>query len=267
MSKVTYQAFYYRLYPTKQQQIVFNQWFGCCRKVYNETLARSITKYESGNKQFINRSSFYSVIQDLKHDGEHDYLKQVPIHTLQKSVDRLLDGYIRFFNHQAKHPQFKKKFDSKQSFKVQCSDSIRNNLDIENSRVWVPNLKQYVRFKQHRPLQGRIVSYTITRKSSEHWFISFQCEVLKHPIKQKTKQIGLDFGVIDFFVGSNGDKVPARKFYRKSERKIKNLQKKLSKKTKGSNNYNKLKVKLVKLHEHIANRRKDANHKLSSKIS
>lgn len=266
MSKVTYQAFYYRLYPTKQQQIAFNQWFGCCRKVYNETLAKSIVEYESGNKRFVNQSSFYTVIQHLKHDGEHDYLKEVPIHTLQKSVDRLLDGYNRFFNHRAKFPHFKKKFDNKQSFKVPCSDNIRNKIDFENSRVWIPNLKQYVRFKQHRPLQGRIVSYTISRHSSGTWYISFQCEVPKPEIKQKTKQIGLDFGVIDFFVGSNGDRIPARQFYRKSERKIKNLQRKLSLKTKGSNNYNKLKVKLAKLHEHVANQRKDANHKLSSKL-
>ena len=266
MSKVTYQAFYYRLYPTKQQQIIFNQWFGCCRKVYNETLAKSIAEYESGNKKFINRGCFYTVIQHLKHDGQHNYLKQVPIHTLQKSVDRLLDGYNRFFKQQTKFPHFKKKFDNKQSFKVQCSDSIRNNLDLKNSRVWIPNLKQYVRFKQHRPLQGRIISYTITRKSSGNWFISFQCEVPKHQIKQKANEIGLDFGVIDFIVGTNGDRVPARQFYRKSERKIKNLQRKLSKKTKGSNNYNKLKQKLAKLHERISNQRKDANHKLSSKL-
>ena len=266
MSKVTYQAFFYRLYPTKDQQIVFNQWFGCCRKVYNETLAKSISEYESGNKNFVKRTNFQKVITDLKRDGEHDYLKDVYIHTLQKSVDRLLDGYTRFFNRQAKFPQFKKKFDDKQSFKVPVNKWILNNLDLKNSRVWIPNLKQYVRFKQHRPLQGRIVSYTISRHSSGHWFISFQCEVPKPKPKQKTNEIGLDFGVIDFFVGSNGQRVPARKFYRKSERKINNLQKKLSKKVKGSNNYNKLKRKLAKLYQHVANQRKDANHKLSSKL-
>ena len=266
MSKVIYQAFYYRLYPTKEQQIVFNRWFGCTRKVYNETLAKSIAEYESGNKRFVNRSSFYSVIQDLKHDGQHDYLKDVYIQVLQKSVDRLLDGYNNFFSHRARFPQFKKKFDDKQSFKVPCSDYIRNNLDLENSRVWIPKLKQYVRFKQHRPLKERVVSYTISRQSSGTWHISFQCEVCKQSIKQKTKQIGLDFGIIDFIVTSDGQRVPARKPYRKSERKINNLQKKLSKKVKGSNNYNKLKRKLAKLHQHVANQRKDANHKLSSKL-
>lgn len=266
MSKVTYQAFYYRLYPTKHQQIVFNQWFGCTRKVYNETLAQAKQEYESGNKKFVNLSSFCSVIQDLKNDGQHDYLKDVYIHTLQSAVRNLLDGYINFFNHQAKFPQFKKKSDSKQSFKIPCAEYLRNNLDLENSRVWIPNLKQYVRFKQHRPLVGKVISYTISRQSSGTWHISFQCEVCKHEIKQKTNEIGLDFGVIDFFVGSNGDRVLARKPYRKSERKIKSLQKKLSKKVKGSNNYNKLKRKLAKLHQHVANQRKDANHKLSSKL-
>lgn len=266
MSNVTYQAFYYRLYPNKQQQTIFNQWFGCCRKVYNETLAKSIEEYKSGNKKFISRSSFYAVIQQLKHDGKHDYLKDVPIHTLQKSVDRLLDGYACFFNYRAKFPQFKKKFDNKQSFKVSVDPVVLKNLDVSNSRIWIPKLKQHVRFKQHRPLKGRVINYTITRKSSGHWFISFQCEVPKHEIRQKTNEIGLDFGVIDFIVASNGDRVPARKFCRNSERKIKKLQKKLSNKMKGSNNYNKLKRKLTRLHEHVANQRRDANHKLSSKL-
>ena len=266
MSKVTYQAFYYRLYPTKQQQIVFNQWFGCCRKVYNETLTRAIQEYESDNKRFINRVDFQKVITDLKRDGEHDYLKDVPTHTLQSATHNLLRGFQYFFKGLTNFPQFKKKFDENQSFKVSMDKWILNRCDFENDRVWIPKLQQHVRFKQHRPLQGRIIYYTIIRKGSGNWYISIQCEILKQQPKQKTNEIGLDFGVIDFIVASNGDRVPARKFYRKSERKIKNLQKKLSKKTKGSNNYNKLKRKLAKVCEHVANQRKDANNKLSSKL-
>ena len=83
MSDFIYKAFRYRLYPNKQIQATFNQWFGCCRKVYNEALAESKRQYELGNKRFVNRSCLFSVITELKQDGEHDYLKDVPIHTLQ----------------------------------------------------------------------------------------------------------------------------------------------------------------------------------------
>ena len=81
MSENIYKAYRYRLYPNREVQSIFNQWFGCCRKVFNVTLDESIKQHEAGNKEFINRKSMFSMITKLKADGEHDYLKQVPIHT------------------------------------------------------------------------------------------------------------------------------------------------------------------------------------------
>lgn len=96
MSENIYKAYRYRLYPNREVQSIFNQWFGCCRKVFNVILDESIKQYEAGNKEFVNRKSMFSMITKLKADGEHDYLKQVPIHTLQSSVDNLLASYDRF---------------------------------------------------------------------------------------------------------------------------------------------------------------------------
>lgn len=264
MSESIYKAFRFRLYPNQEVQSIFNQWFGCCRKVFNVTLDESIKQYEAGNKNFVNRSSFCSMITKLKADGEHDYLKQVPIYTLQASVDNLLDSYDRFFDKHGGFPKFKSKHESKQSFTVRCSPSIIRNCRFDNNRVWIPNLKKLIKFKQHRKIEGVVKSYTITRESTGKWYISFLCHIATPQKIEKDGVIGLDFGVIDFFTDSNGNKVPARKFLRSMESKLKKMQRALAKKAKGSNNYKKLKQKIARLRDYISNCRKDANQKLST---
>ena len=264
MSESIYKAFRFRLYPNREVQSIFNQWFGCCRKVFNVTLDESIKQYEAGNKNFVNRSSFCSMITKLKADGEHDYLKQVPIHTLQASVDNLLDSYDRFFDKHGGFPKFKSKHESKQSFTVRCSPSIIRNCRFDNNRVWIPNLKKLIQFKQHRKIEGVVKRYTITRESTGKWYISFLCHIATPQKIEKDGVIGLDFGVIDFFTDSNGNKVPARKFLRSMESKLKKMQRALAKKARGSNNYKKLKQKIARLHDYISNCRKDANQKLST---
>ena len=264
MSEVIYKAYRYRLYPNREVQSIFNQWFGCCRKVFNVTLDESIKQYEAGNKKFVNRSSLFSMITKLKADGEHDYLKQVPIHTLQNSLANLLEAYKRFFKGLGGYPKFKSKHDSKQSFMVPCSPSIVKNCRFDNDRVWIPNLKKLIKFKQHRKIEGVVKSYTITREATGKWYISFLCQTATHQKNEKDGVVGLDFGVLDFFTDSNGNKVPARKFLRSMESKLKRMQRALSKKVKGSNNYKKLKTKIARLYDYISNCRKDANQKLSS---
>ena len=264
MSEVIYKAFRYRLYPNHETQIAFNQWFGCCRKVFNVTLDESIKQYEVGNKNFVNRSSLFSMITKLKADGEHDYLKQVPTHTLQSSLAHLLVAYKRFFKGLGRFPKFKSKHESKQSFTVPCEPSIIKNCRFDNNRVWIPKLKRLVKFKQHRKIEGTVKSYTITRESTEKWYISFLCQVATPQKIERDGVVGLDFGVLDFITDSNGNKIPARKFLRSLESKLKKMQRALSKKTRGSNNYKKLKQKIARLHDYIANCRNDANQKLST---
>lgn len=187
------------------------------------TLDESIKQHEAGNKNFVNRSSMFSMITKLKADSEHDYLKQVPIHTLQSSVANLLDSYNRFFNGLGGFPKFKSKHESKQSFTVPCSPGIIKNCRFDNNRVWIPKLRRLVKFKQHRKIEGTVKSYTITRESTGKWYISFLCQTVA-PLKiEKSGVIGLDFGVLDFFTNSNGNKVPARKFLRSLESKLKRM--------------------------------------------
>ena len=169
MSESIYKAFRFRLYPNQEVQSIFNQWFGCCRKVFNVTLDESIKQYEAGNKNFVNRSSFCSMITKLKADGEHDYLKRVPIHTLQASVDNLLDSYDRFFDKHGGFPKFKSKHESKQSFTVRCSPSIIRNCRFDNTITYKSpefggvNLYGQMSLKQDAKEDGKETSSEVNR--------------------------------------------------------------------------------------------------------
>lgn len=260
-----FKAYKYKLYVPTEIQIIFIQWMGCCRKVYNYLLEKSQEQYRLRNKKFISRSNFQHTITTMKESGDFEYLKQVPIHTLQASAHNLLNSYDSFFKGISRYPKFKSRYNPKQSFKVLMADTIRSHLDLENSIVWIPKIKKSLKFKQSRKLEGKVVNFTITKENND-WYVSFQCEVELPKSEIKTGMIGLDFGVIDFITDSNGNRIPARKFYRSLESKLKNMQRALSKKTKDSNNYKRLKYKIIKLHSYIANCRKDANHKLSTKL-
>ena len=264
MTKV-FKSFKYKLYVPLEIQYIFICWIGCCRKVYNYLLEKSQEQYKIGNKKFINRSNFQHTITTMKESGDFEYLKQVPIHTLQASAHNLLRSYDNFFKGIAKYPKFKSRYNPKQSFKIIMDNRVITNLDIKNSTVWIPKIQKSLKFNQSRKLEGKVVNFTIT-KENNNWYISFQCEVELPEQEIKTGMIGLDFGVINFITVSNGDRVPARQFYRSLESKLKKMQQALSKKTKDSNNYKKLKYKIAKLHAYIANCRKDANHKLSTKL-
>ena len=260
-----FKSFKYKLYVPLEIQIIFIQWIGCCRKVYNYLLEKSQQEYKNGNKKFVNRKEFFHTITTMKESRDFEYLKQVPIHTLQASVINLLEAYQRFFKGLSRYPKFKSRYNPKQSFKVTIDQYILAKCDFENNVVYIPNVKTKLKFNQHRKLEGRVVNFTIT-KENDDWYISFQCEVELPNPEIKTGMIGLDFGVIDFVTDSNGHRIPARKFYRSLESKLKKMQRALSKKTKDSNNYKRLKYKIAKLHACIANCRKDANHKLSTTL-
>lgn len=265
MTKV-FKSFKYKLYVPLEIQIIFICWFGCCRKVYNYLLEKAQEQYKNGNKKFVNRKDLFHTITTMKESGDFEYLKQVPIHTLQASVHNLLKSYDNFFKGISRHPKFKSRYNPKQSFKVTMDSSIRYYCNFEENYVWIPKIKKSLKFNQSRKLEGKVVNFTITKENND-WYISFQCEVELPEPKIKTEMIGLDFGVIDFVTDSNGNRIPARKFYRSLESKLKKMQRALSKKTKDSNNYKRLRYKIVKLRAYIASCRKDANHKLSTKLA
>jgi putative transposase len=183
------------------------------------------------------------------------FLKEVNSQSLQATLKDLEGSYRNFFRKTHKFPNFKSKKNPKQSFK------IPQHVKIGNNKVYFPKFKEGIKIVLHRPIDGKILSATISKSSGGRYYISFSCEVDKKPKHNSDSIIGIDLGIKDFAVTSDGNRYSNGNFYRKTEKKLKYIQRRYSK-FKGKKN----KIKLGILHEKVANQRKDFLHKLSTKI-
>ena len=169
-------------------------------------------------------------------------------------------AYNNFFKKRAKFPKFKKK-SYHQSYNI---DNL--TLYIENGRVYIPKIKDGVKIVEHRPLEGKILNGTISKTADEKYFISITVEKEIDQLSVETNKIGLDLGIKDFVVISTGDKVTNPHFKKKEVKKLKKLQRALSRKKKGSRRREKCRIKLARLNASINNKKNDFLHKLSSKL-
>jgi len=167
-------------------------------------------------------------------------------------------AYTKFFKKQTKFPKFKKKSNN-QSFAVPQHFKI-------DKKLYIPKMKEGIDMVFHRPLEGVAKSLTISKTCTDKYFVSILCEVPKKSKPKTGKNIGIDLGINDFIVLSNGEKIKNPNFNRKYKKTLAKHQKHLSRKTKGSNRYNKQRKKVAGIYEKIANSRKDFQHKLSTKL-
>lgn len=265
MSHLTIKFYKFRLYPNSEQKTLLEKTFGCCRFVYNHYLAKSIEDYETTRKS----NSCNQNCKDLTHlKKDYKWLSEVSSTALQQSIRHLDAAYQNFFRRvkQGKtpgFPKFKRK-SSNQSFTV--PKDAPSTLAIKENKIQIPKLK-FVKFKQDREIQGRIVSATVSKTSSGKYYISLCCvDVPVEEFEKTGSVVGLDLGIKDFAITSDGGKIENPKFLRKSEKRIKQLQRQLSRKQKGSNNRAKAKIKLARKHEKVANQRKDFLHKITTNL-
>lgn len=265
MSHLTIKSYKFRLYPNSEQKILLEKTFGCCRFVYNHYLAKSIEDHENTRKS----NSCNQNCKDLTHlKKDYKWLSEVSSTALQQSIRHLDAAYQNFFRRvkQGKtpgFPKFKRK-SSNQSFTV--PKDAPSTLAIKENKIQIPKLK-FVKFKQDREIQGRIVSATVSKTSSGKYYISLCCvDVPVEEFEKTGSVVGLDLGIKDFAITSDGGKIENPKFLRKSEKRIKQLQRQLSRKQKGSNNRAKAKIKLARKHEKVANQRKDFLHKITTNL-
>jgi len=191
--------------------------------------------------------------------GDYQWLKEVNSQTLQQSLMNLETAYGNFFRKKSKFPKFKKKSEN-QSFRVPQHISLKDN------RIHIPKFKDGIPIILHRKLEGEIKSVTISKTPTNKYFASILMEVPKK-IKEKTgKTVGIDLGINDFIVTSDGGKVKNPNFNRNLKQKLSKAQKHLSRKTKGSNRYKRQRNKIARIHEKITNSRKDFQHKLSTDL-
>ena len=254
-------AFKYRIYPDSDQKVLLDKHFGCVRFIFNLALETKTSAY-STHKVNLSRFDLQTQLKDLKNDCT--WLKDVNSQSLQSSLLNLDAAYCSFFKGRSKFPNFKKKSD-KQSF--HCPQSVV----IEKGLLYIPKFKDGIEIVLHRRIKGEIRSATISRTPTNKYFASILCETgiaipAKKPIDIKTS-VGIDLGIKTFAVLSDGTEFENPKHLKNSLQRLKVLQRRVSKKVKGSNNRRKAVKKLAVLHETITNQRKDFLHKATYAIT
>lgn len=254
----------YRLYPTKEQEILINKTIGCCRFVFNHYLADRIESYKNNNKSISYNDNAKSLTSLKK---ELTWLKEVDSVSLQQTLKDLDIAYKNFFRRIKQgtgigFPKFKSKKNNKQAYRTQCNNG---NISVNGNKIKLPKLGE-VKFKNSREFTGIIKNATISKTNTNKYFVSILVDTENFKLVKTLNSVGIDLGLKEFAITSDGVIYHNPKFLRVSEYKIKFQQRKLSRMKKGSKNYNKQKVKLAKLHEKIVNQRKDYLHKISTEL-
>ena len=253
-------AYKYRLYPNEEQRIYLAKTFGCARFIYNRMLADRIKAYEENKDLDIKAIKNPTPAQ---YKNEFDWLKEVDSLALANAQLNLDKAYKNFFRDKSVgFPKFKKKTNTNNY----TTNNQHGTVYIENNHIKVPKLKSMIKIKQHREFVGIIKSCTISQVPSGKYFISILVDAENIQLPKTDNKIGVDLGIKEFAITSDGDFFSNPKNLRKSEKRLAKLQKDLSRKQKGSNNRKKAKIKVAKLHEKISNQRKDFLHKVSTQL-
>lgn len=253
-------AYKYRIYPNKKQKEILAKTFGCCRFVYNHYLAKRIEMYMENRETF----SYVQCANDMKKlKSELEWLKEVDSTALQSSLKDLDSAYQKFFKEHSGFPKFKSKKTHRFSYKSKC---VNNNIQYLNKHIKLPKLG-IVKTKDKLIPQGRILNATVSQEPSGKYYVSICCtDVDIKPLDKTDNKIGIDLGIKEFCITSDGKMISNPKYLKKSLDKLAKLQKELSRKTKGGSNRNKSRIKVARLQEHISNQRKDFLQKLSTEI-
>lgn len=251
----------YRIYPNNEQKQYFAKCFGCTRFIYNKMLADRIKSFEENKDLDIKNIKYPTPAQYKK---EFEWLKEVDSLALANAQMNLDKAYKNFFRDKSiGFPKFKSK---KTNYHSYTTNNQKGTVYIENGYIKVPKLKSMIKVKQHREFTGLIKSCTVSQVPSGKYYISILVDTENFALPKIDKKIGVDVGLKEFAICSDGYREPNPKHLRKSEKRLAKLQKDLSRKQKGSNNRKKARLKVAKLHEKIANQRADFLNKLSIKL-
>lgn len=256
-------AYKYRLNPNEEQRIFFEKSFGCVRYVYNWGLNLRNEAYQKDGTR-IGWVEICKQMTELKKQEETSWLNEVSNQSLQSSIRNMDTAFTRFFREKKGFPKFKSK-KGKQSFSFVQYVQI----DFANHKVKLPKIG-WVNFYKNREFIGKIGTVTISKSSTGKYYMSIVVEdgldlPVKAPINHETS-VGIDVGIKDFAVLSNGQVFENPKYLEKAEKRLKVLQRRLAKKQKGSKRREKARLAVAKAHEKVKNCRLDYIHKVTSKI-
>lgn len=255
-------AYKFRLYPTESQKQFFNQCIGNARFVYNHCLSLKKDFWKNEQKN-ISMKELSKHITDLKKYQEYEWLKKSDSIALQQSLRDLDSAFQRFFKKQARYPRFHSKH-KKNSYRT---INQRGRITIENGKLQLPKLKTLVKIRQSRFFSGKIKNATVSKTPSNKYFVSLLVEEEDIFGTSKPNEVGIDLGIKDFAILSNGIKYNMDiKHIKKLEKKLKRLQRKFSRTMPKSKNHEKRRIKLAIQYEKITNFKDDFFNKLSRKL-
>ena len=252
-------AYKYRIYPNTEQKIFFAKCFGCVRFFYNKSLSDMNEIYKSTDK--------FKNITPASYKEDYPFLKEVDSLALSNAQLNRNIAFKDFIKQKYKDNKDKPNFKSKRNDQSYTTNMVNGNIKISsnNRYISIPKCSR-IRIKKHRDFIGTIKSITVSRTTDNKYYMSLLVEEESKPMEPTDKMIGLDLGLKNLIVDSNGHKYKNHKYLTKSQKKLAKEQRKLSKMMKGSNNRNKQRIKIAKLHKHIQNQRNDYLHKLSKSI-
>ena len=254
MATIT-KAFKYRIYPTDEQVVLLAKSFGCVRYVYNHFLDFKKTEYEESEKIY-SAFDLIKLLTPLK--KELDWLKEPDKCALQNSVKDLDSAFKNFFKG-AGYPKFKSKHKSRDSYRT------NSRIKLLDSSIKLPKLgKVKIKDRTYRPRTGRILNATVSKTKTGKYFVSI-CftDVVVESLPKTNRKVGLDLGISKFITTSDMYEVLNPKYLETEMAKLKKLHRSLSRKSKGSKNSEKARLKLAKCYEKVTNQRKDFLNKLS----
>ena len=249
----------FRIYPNKKQQNLINQTLGCCRLIYNIGLDMRNKAFENDEK--VNYSKTSTMLTELKRSDEFSFFRDVDAVALQQSLRDLDQGFVNFFQKRARRPRFKSKHNNHQSYRTM---NQRNNIRIVGKYIKLPKLG-YVKIRQSMKVE-HINNATIKRTPTGKYFVVLNVDFEPELKQNDGGSIGIDVGIKEFYFDSNGNVVSNPKFLEKSSKKLRREQRRLSRKKKDSNNRNKQRIRVAKVHEKITNQRNDFLQKISTTL-
>lgn len=260
-----FRAYKYRIYPNEDQKELINKHIGCCRWLYNYALNKKIESYQKDGTH-ISRFDLQAELPALKKQEDTKWLSEINSQSLQGSLRNLDMAYTSFFKQKKGFPKFKSKHKNRQSFQAFQLSKV----DWDSSTLSVAKIKG-IKIVLSRKFEGKIKTVTISKTPTNKYYASVLVDTNIREVKKKkiteAYTRGIDLGLTHFATFSNGEKIDNPRHLRSDLDRLKVLQNRMSKKVKGSNNRDKARLKVAKIHERITNKRADFLHKLTYRLT
>ena len=261
-AKIGRRSLKYALRPTVEQREALARAAGARRFIYNWALERWLTHYRQHGST-IPANQLFRELTELKGRPGHEWLRDIDSQLLQQAVIDLCRAFVNFFERRSRFPRFKSRKSDRARFR------IPQRVRVEGDRIYVPKVG-WVRLRLSRPVSGAIKSATFARDACGTWHVTLVCEFLLPPAVPlnvpPSRSLGVDLGLIDFLVASDGRRVPRPRFIAQADRGLRRARRDLSRKQRGSRRRAKARRRLARVERGVANRRQDFLHKLTSQL-